>query len=110
MVLRLLTVNDFLGKAAPLFAIVQAHIWQEDEFSLWVRECFDALFYRLDRVACYHELGIIRRRDLHDALEHFVERLAEHKKYWLRYLDERRLPTLVRFLDLFEAWRRIEVK
>jgi len=72
---------------------------------VYVRECFDALFYYFARFEHFLKTGLVTFEDVREPAEYYVEYLAEDKPLYLKYVEVARFRSVPEFLDRFPSWR-----
>jgi hypothetical protein len=96
---EVISVNDWLAslRAAPDRAT--------DPAGTFVRESFDALFYRMAMLEHYIDNGFVEFRDVVFPLEYYVLLLAEDKSVHDSYLTHFHMLKTRAFLGRFDEWK-----
>lgn len=76
-----------------------------DASSVYVRECFDSLFYYFARFEHFISTELTRFEDVREPAEYYVEYLAEDKDRYIRYLEVARFRKVPAFLARFPPWQ-----
>lgn len=76
----------------------------EDLKSDFVRDCFDMLFYFLDRFEHLIQAGLTTFEDLRMPIEYYVDMMAEDKTVFVAYIRFCKYKNIWQFLDRFPEW------
>jgi hypothetical protein len=79
---------------------------KEDTKSVFIRDCFDMLFYYLDRFEHLIEAGLTTFEDVQLPIEYYVDMMAEHKVVIAAYIHACKYKKIWHFLNRFPAWVR----
>ncbi|MBI4660018.1 MAG: hypothetical protein HY735_14350 [Verrucomicrobia bacterium] len=72
---------------------------------VYVRWCFDALFYSLEQIEHSVQLGILRFEDLEAPAAYYVALMTKDKKLFQDYAELIRFRRAVQFMERFPEWR-----
>jgi hypothetical protein len=103
--------NDSRGNSHHIdMNLVRASLpgdWNDDSGGpqVYVRWCFDALFYVLEQLEHSVELGILRFEDLEAPLAYYVALMAKDKKIFQDYAERIRFHRAVLLMERFPEWR-----
>jgi hypothetical protein len=75
-----------------------------DEKSVYIRDCFDSLFYFMAMMEHYISSTLILYEDVAFPMEYYVPLLANFRREVAAYLDKYKLTRTVEFLKRFPAW------
>ena len=83
------------------------HPWNERRggAQVYVRWCFDALFYYLEQIEHSVQLGILRFEDLEAPAAYYVALMANDKTLFQDYAAQIRFRRAVQFMERFPEWR-----
>ena len=83
--------------------------WNDDSGGpqVYVRWCFDALFYFLEQLEHSVQLGILRFEDLKAPLAYYVALMAKDKKMFQDYAERIGFHRAVQLMERFPDWREI---
>ncbi len=70
----------------------------------YIRRCFDALFYHMERVEQSVKINVVRFEDVQKPAEYYIERLALHKYYIEGYINFTKYSGVKSFLERFTVW------
>ena len=73
---------------------------------IYVRDCFDSLFYYFATLDHYITSGLVRLDDVSYPLSYYVRILSGHRTVIEGYLDHFRLDGARGFLDRFSVWQQ----
>jgi len=76
----------------------------EDLKSIFVRDCFDTLFYYLDRFEHFIQVGLTTFEDLRMPTQYYVDMMAEDKALFVSYIKYCKYTNIWQFLDRFPKW------
>ncbi len=76
----------------------------EDAKSDFVRDCFDMLFYYLDRFEHLIQAGLTTFEDLRMPAQYYVDLMAEDKAVFVTYIEFCKYSNIWHFLDRFPSW------
>ena len=79
-------------------------IQDHSEQARFIRRCFDALLYYLERIEQSIQIKIVIFADIKNPAEYYVERLALHKKSLSCYLTFTKYSGATAFLERFSSW------
>jgi hypothetical protein len=94
---------DFVRRALPT-------PWSDERAGpdVYVRWCFDALLYYLERLEQSVQIKLVRFEDLSASTSYYVDLMAKDKKLFQEYAEHIRFKGAVAFMDRFPAWRNKE--
>jgi hypothetical protein len=72
---------------------------------VYVRWCFDALFYYLERLESSLKLELVRMEDLTASASYYIALMATDKKLFEDYAKVIRFPGAIAFMERFPEWR-----
>lgn len=75
-----------------------------DDKSIYIRDCFDTLFYFLAMLQHYIANTLIRYDDIAYPIEYYVPLMAKFKPQIANYLSKYNLWRTREFLERYEAW------
>lgn len=70
-----------------------------DDKSIFIRECFDELFYYLERFQYFVENGLVDFQDVRVPAEYYVRRMGSNKGYYLNYSRSIKYDRAAQFLE-----------
>jgi len=73
--------------------------------NLYVRCCFDALFYYLERLEQPVKSNLVRFEDLSAPITYYISLMAKDKKLFLEYAELIRFHGAVAFMNRFPEWQ-----
>jgi hypothetical protein len=76
-----------------------------DEKSIYIRDCFDTLFYFMAMLEHYISSTLIRKDDVAYPMEYYVPLMAKLRPQIVAYLNRYNLWRVCVFLERYEAWR-----
>ena len=77
-----------------------------DEKSMYIRDCFDNLFYFMAMLEHYISSTLIREDDIAYPIEYYVPLMAEFRPQIAAYLNRYGLWRTCVFLERYEAWHK----
>jgi hypothetical protein len=77
--------------------------------NLYIRWCFDALFYYLERLEQSVQVKLVRFEDLAAPTAYYIALMAKDKKIFQDYAELIRFHRAVQFLERFPEWRDTKV-
>jgi hypothetical protein len=75
---------------------------------VYVRWCFDALFYYLEQIERALQLGILRFEDVDAAASYYIALMAKDKNLFEKYAEVIRLKGAAGFMNRFPEWREVK--
>jgi hypothetical protein len=79
----------------------------EDKRAIFVRDCFDLLFYYLDGFEHFIQAGLTTFEDVRFPTEYYIDMMAEDEKekaIIIAYIRECKYRQIWQFLDRFPSW------
>jgi hypothetical protein len=85
--------------------------WNDDRRGpdLYVRWCFDALFYYLERLEQSVKIKLVRIEDLATPTSYYIALMANDKKLFRDYAELIRFHRAIAFMNRFPEWRDKEI-
>jgi hypothetical protein len=77
----------------------------QDDRSAYIRDCFDWLFYRIDRIEHYIRRGLIQFDDVEDVFRVYAREVAKHEQVYRDFLHFHEYDLARQFFDRFEPNR-----
>ncbi len=75
------------------------------ERDAYVRDCFDWLFYRIDRIEHYIRRGLIEFDDVRDVFKVYARQVAKNEQVYLNFLQFHEYDLARQFFARYEAGR-----
>ncbi len=82
---------------------------REDSQTVYVRDCFDLLFYYLDGLEHFIQAGLTTFEDVRFPTEYYVDMISEDEKekaIIVAYIQACKYKNIWKFLERFPAWNR----
>lgn len=81
--------------------------WSDDcsGSPVYIRWCFDALFYYIEQIEHALKLDILRFEDLEASASYYIALMAKDKKLFHEYVKLIRLNRALAFMDRFPEWK-----
>jgi hypothetical protein len=71
----------------------------------FIRDAFDTLYYYVDRLEHFIQVGLTSFEDISSPLDYYVDYLAEDKDLHASYIALTRYTRVRKFLERFDNWR-----
>ncbi|MDZ7263694.1 MAG: hypothetical protein ONB16_03860 [candidate division KSB1 bacterium] len=99
----MITQNDVVRSLDP-------EMQDEDRRSIFIRECFDGLFYYLDRFEHFIKIGLITFEDVAVPLQYYATIMSKQKSVYMNYITLTQFERALIFLNRFSAWKNVKIK
>jgi hypothetical protein len=73
--------------------------------SIFIRECFEHLFYSLHRLEHFIESDLLEFEDVNTPFEYYAEIMVKHKQVFVNYMTQAKYRRAILFLDRFQKWK-----
>lgn len=99
----IITRDDVLQALNPL----NKH---EDRKTVFIRECFDGLFYFLDRIEHFVTIGLTTFEDVAVPIKYYATMMSKHKSILVKYIQLTQFERAHIFLNRFSVWKTAAIE
>jgi hypothetical protein len=82
----------------------------EDRKTVFIRECFDGLFYFLDRIEHFVTIGLTTFADVAVPIKYYATMMSKHKSILVKYIQLTQFERALIFLNRFSTWKTASIE